>query len=187
MLNQLNRTHCSPTTQAHQKPIIPHNARPLSSSYCLVISAPLSLISSSVPSSSAVPFTLTHVYSSASVHLSSIATLHHDVNLTANTITLALIILDYLTLSDPDAPAWVGLGIGEPSSGSMLGADIVTAEFAAGANDSCTITDRYVPWTAYPLTQPPYPFPLPDDCGISDWELVSCSTIAANGTAVLEV
>lgn len=51
---------------------------------------------------------------------------------------------------------WMGFGFGEPSSGSMLGADLVLASLSDGA---VKVSDTHVPFSAYPLTQAPLPFP----------------------------
>lgn len=59
---------------------------------------------------------------------------------------------------------WMGFGFGEPSSGSMLGADLVLASLSDGA---VKVSDTHVPFSAYPLTQAPLPFPEADD--IQDW------------------
>lgn len=87
---------------------------------------------------------------------------------------------------------WIGVGISEPSSGSMLGADVVTAEFSAGQTDSCTFTDRYVPFYAYPLIQvvgnASSAFPLPDDCqDDGSWTLISCMRSDEDGQMIFEV
>lgn len=46
---------------------------------------------------------------------------------------------------------WVGFGIGEVSSGSMKGADLVVA--SVNANGKVTVTDMHVGWGRYPLLQ----------------------------------
>jgi hypothetical protein len=51
--------------------------------------------------------------------------------------------------STADDGRYVAIGFGEPTSGSMLGADIVTASVSdAGA---IQIDDRYVPFVAFPF------------------------------------
>lgn len=130
-------------------------------------------------------YDLVQTYTSGPVNLSGVATLYHEADVQSNSIKLPVIITDTSALAYESV--WIGMGIGEPNSGSMLGANIVTAEFPYMVNDSCIITDRYVPWTAYPLIQAPYPYPLPDDCGIPDWTLVSCLRDPVNGIAILEV
>lgn len=131
------------------------------------------------------PLTLVQTYSAGPVILSAHATLHHAVDLGRNSVKLGLVFSDATALCG--GAAWVGIGIGEPSSGSMLGADIVTAEFPAHAfNNTCVLTDRYVPWDAYPAR----PYPAPDPCGrtpSSDWTLVSCIRDPTLGVVVLEV
>jgi hypothetical protein len=53
-----------------------------------------------------------------------------------------------LALSGSVGGGWMGLGLGESSSGSMIGADIVTARFEGGQP---VVEDRFVPWQAYPF------------------------------------
>eukprot|EP00170_Pyropia_yezoensis_P005634 contig_22877_g5650 len=85
--------------------------------------------------------------------------------------------------------AWVGLGVGEPTSGSMVGADIVTAEFSGPT--ACTLVNRHVPSVAVPLgssTGGDGIYPHPDaPCAAESWSLVSCAVDAAAGTVTLEV
>eukprot|EP00188_Purpureofilum_apyrenoidigerum_P005959 Plantae.Rhodophyta-Purpureofilum_apyrenoidigerum.ctg8425.p1 GENE.Plantae.Rhodophyta-Purpureofilum_apyrenoidigerum.ctg8425~~Plantae.Rhodophyta-Purpureofilum_apyrenoidigerum.ctg8425.p1 ORF type:complete len:770 (+),score=115.96 Plantae.Rhodophyta-Purpureofilum_apyrenoidigerum.ctg8425:74-2383(+) len=85
---------------------------------------------------------------------------------------------------------WVGIGVSDPDVGSMLGADVMTAEIS-GSDDrdglQCQIYDRYVPWTAYPLTEDPGPFPVEDDCNVSDWKLLSCQRDSGAGIVRIEV
>lgn len=85
---------------------------------------------------------------------------------------------------------WVGFGISDPTSGSMLGADVVTAELSGdddGPEMTCTITDRYVPFVAYPLLNSPLPFPVSDDCNVSDWKKVNCRRDSLQGVIRFEV
>eukprot|EP00170_Pyropia_yezoensis_P006552 contig_26716_g6573 len=53
--------------------------------------------------------------------------------LTPTAVRFGLVVTDAALFGgNASAPAaWVGLGIGEPTSGSMVGADIVTAEFGS--------------------------------------------------------
>jgi len=84
--------------------------------------------------------------------------------------------------------AWIGLGIGEPSSGGMLGSDIFSAEFKYGDMDKCTVKNRHVPFVAHPVTESPGAFPVEDDCQTDNfWTLVSCSRDTQKGTITLEV
>lgn len=69
--------------------------------------------------------------------------------------------LTILLSSSMTAMGWLGFGIGEPTSGSMLGADVVVATFDP-ENDSVQVSDRHVPWTAYPLIEGATPFPVMD-------------------------
>lgn len=87
---------------------------------------------------------------------------------------------------------YVGIGISEPTSGSMLGSDIATVEFDTGATDVCQLVDRHVPFVAYPLgeTAPNSPsvFPIEDKCqDDASWTLVSCERDAEAGEMILEV
>eukprot|EP00171_Calliarthron_tuberculosum_P017842 IDg17842t1 len=95
-----------------------------------------------------------------------------------------------LEVSDPDVlkgekRVWVGIGVGEETSGGMLGADILTAEFEDGVLDKCSTKDRYVPFTAFPIGENPRVFPNEDKC--QSWTLVSCVRDPAKGTVTLEV
>ncbi len=91
-------------------------------------------------------------------------------------------------VSTTDA-VWVGIGIGEQSSGSMLGADIFTAEFDKDVLNNCTTTNRHVPFTAYPIgSGNTTVFPNPDRCQSDrSWKLISCKRDTAAKTLVLEV
>lgn len=64
-------------------------------------------------------------YSNGPVNLTDVTTLYHEADVQCNYIKLTVIITDKSALTD--ALAWNGRGIGEPTSGSMLDADIVTA------------------------------------------------------------
>jgi hypothetical protein len=95
-----------------------------------------------------------------------------------------------LALSGSVDSGWLGLGLGESSSGSMLGADIVTARFGPGGLP--VVEDRFVPWQAFPfapyggrlyspslpaegLATSPSLFPLLDESlgGSGSWEVLS--------------
>lgn len=123
-------------------------------------------------------------YNKGPIILTEKATLFYEVSPIDDMARFALIINDTSVLSD--GAAWVGIGIGEPTSGSMIGADIVTAEFKSGVMDSCSIVDRYVPFVAYPWDEAPSIFPIPDDCSEPDWSLISCQR-DMSGVAVLEI
>jgi hypothetical protein len=72
---------------------------------------------------------------------------------------------------------WFGFGIGEPASGAMPGADILTIEVNGGVDagdDAVTITDRWASDFAYPE---------PDDC--PDWHLVE--VVQGEGTTSVTV
>lgn len=109
----------------------------------------------------------------------------------ARRISLALTVTDPTVLSKKGA-SWIALGVSEETSGSMLGADIVNADFGPDMLDNCTIADRYVPFAAYPIgDRTPSAadvFPEKDDCQTDgSWRLVSCTRNPENGTATLEV
>ncbi|GAB0493947.1 hypothetical protein MMPV_005235 [Pyropia vietnamensis] len=140
---------------------------------------------------------LSRSYNASTKLAGSAATLHWT--LKEATIDLALIIVapDVVT---PNATAlWVGFGIGEPASGSMLGADIVTAEFGNGGGGSsgggsgapCSLVDRHVPMVSYPLDSSvggDAVFPVPDDCPDKEsWVLAACAVDSSAGTLTLEV
>jgi len=88
----------------------------------------------------------------------------------------------------PSGSSMVGFGIADPTAGSMTGADIVTAEVSAdGESVKCELVDRYVPFVAYPLSEPQGPFPIEDTCGESDWQLVSCERDGDGTTLWIEM
>jgi len=66
---------------------------------------------------------------------------------------------------------WIGFGLGEPTSGSMPGSDIMVVSWANGHGE---ISDHY----ATEFSTPPV-----DDC--SNWKLVSAEQI--NGMSIVEV
>ena len=76
---------------------------------------------------------------------------------------------------------WLGFGIGESSSGSMLGSDIVVASID-DVTGVVEVSDRHVPWVAYPMNQGNSPFPLPDDQ--QDWTALG-GRQTENGTAIV--
>lgn len=125
-------------------------------------------------------------YPEGPVELSPVASLWYDIDVSSDTARFALVVKDKNFVKN--GSNWIGFGIGEPTSGSMLGADIVTAEFAAGENEKCKVVDRYVPWAAYPLLEEPSVFPVPDDCQTDkSWVLVQCARDTLSGEMVLEV
>lgn len=116
------------------------------------------------------------------------ASLYFTVDLPKRTAALAVFINDSSIIKS--GPNYVGLGISEPTSGSMLGADIISAEFAASVLNKCKFTDRYVPFFAFPLTESrpnaQGAFPFPDECQ-DGWTLVRCERDTKNGHMILEV
>ncbi len=86
-------------------------------------------------------------------------------------------------------PVWVGIGVGEQTSGSMLGADIVTAQFDMAVLDNCRIKNRHVPFTAFPLgSGRDTVYPVEDTCQSErSWKLMSCSRDPGAKTLTLEV
>lgn len=128
-------------------------------------------------------------YTYGPIPLKPDATLSYNIDFSAEKITFALNVSAPETLAGITQTTWLGIGISEPSSGSMLGSDIVTAQFDA---DSCQITDRHVPFAAFPLIQSvpgsQAVFPHPDECqDDGSWALVNCQRDVQNGIMVLEV
>lgn len=124
-------------------------------------------------------------YKNGPITLDSIATFSFTVDEDARTASFGLIVTTEVT-----EETWVGIGISEPTSGSMLGADIATVQFENDSDDECELTDRHVPFAAFPLLQsaggaPPV-FPDRDECQ-GGWDLVSCTRDAENGIITLEV
>lgn len=64
------------------------------------------------------------------IEIDSNVPLYYDTDVTARIVTLVLQINDSALVSNATA-SWLAIGISEPSSGSMLGADVVTAEFSS--------------------------------------------------------
>lgn len=120
----------------------------------------------------------------------SVATLHWTLNDSA--VQFGLVIADAALVTANASALWLGLGIGEPTSGGMLGADIVTAEFGDGGPTACRLVDRHVPSVAYPLGSTAGggrgAYPEPDDCGtVPSWGLVACEVEPASGSLTLEL
>jgi hypothetical protein len=111
---------------------------------------------------------LTGKYTQGPVDLGDHAKFWYDIDFKTRIAHLALKITDKASVKDVASADWLGLGVSEPTSGSMLGADIVTGEFSGGQTDNCTIKDRYVPFAAYPLidnkNQSPAVYPSEDTC-----------------------
>lgn len=128
---------------------------------------------------------LSRVYRSGAIKLSDTTMFYHDVSPSADVAHFALLVNDSNQVTT--GGNWLGIGIGETASGSMLGSDIVTAEFDPNVLDECTITDRYVPHVGTPLLQPPVVYPYADDCAESDWVLVGCMRDPVEGIMLLEV
>ena len=120
----------------------------------------------------------------------SAATLHWT--LSPSTIQLALVVKAPSVVTTNASALWVGFGIGDPQSGGMVGADIVTAEYGSAAADgaNCEIVDRHVPMVAYPLGSGvggEAIFPVPDDCPTKQsWVLIACSVDPTTGMMTLE-
>lgn len=138
---------------------------------------------------------LTRSYNASTPLAGPTATLHWT--LRPSTIDLALVITAADVVTANASALWMGFGIGDPASGSMLGADIVTAEFGEGApggggggGAACKLVDRHVPMVAYPLGSAnggdPV-FPDADDCpNKQSWVLAACAVDPAAGTLTLE-
>lgn len=133
---------------------------------------------------------LSRSYEHGPIAFDSNAALYFTVDPQTSTAYLAV------TLNDSDVVSsslnWIGVGVSEPTAGSMLGADVVTAEFSSGQTDSCTFVDRYVPFYAFPLRESvgnaSSAFPIPDDCqDDASWTLISCLRSDQDGQMVLEV
>jgi len=133
----------------------------------------------------AVPPTFALRTYNASAPLDETATLSWT--LTATDVRFGLVVTDAAVVNG--SAVWVGLGVGEPTSGSMLGADIVTAEMTG--DGACTLTNRHVPSVAIPLDSAvggDAIFPVPDEaCAAPAWTLAACAVDAAAGTVTLEV
>lgn len=138
-------------------------------------------------------FALSRKYDRGPVPLSPKASLHWTLDNAASRISLALVIKDSAVLSGAGKNAtWLGLGISEASAGSMIGADIASAEFVSGSLTKCALADRHVPFAAYPLGQTTGNatgvFPEKDTCqDDGSWVLVSCARDPKAGTAALEL
>lgn len=146
------------------------------------------LLSQASPSSALLP---SKNYTNGPIKLNSVAQLYFTADLAEQTLSLALRV-NSSVLALNSSSNWIGMGISEPTSGSMLGADIVSAKFLPFRLNECTVTDRYVPFFAYPLlkTVPNSPavFPRADDCqDDGSWVLVGCERDLMAGEIILEV
>lgn len=137
------------------------------------------------PSDAAENGQLLRSYRNGPINLTENAEFYFQFEPSFNRIFLGLVIKDSSVVSSSEN--WLGIGIGEAFSGSMLGSDIVTAHFLADIHDTCKVVDRYVPYVANPTSSSPSVFPLPDECKESDWLLISCSRDVDQGVMVLEV
>lgn len=130
-------------------------------------------------------------YAHGPVPFDSTASLFYTLNLSNASISFALVVTDPAVISSDSGPFsrnWLGLGVSEPISGSMLGADIATVDFLP--DGSCKLTDRHVPFFAFPLNEPGGStgsiFPLEDDCqNDGSWTLISCEK--AGGSILIEL
>lgn len=135
---------------------------------------------------------VTATYDNGPVKMTDNVNFWYRIDLDTHTAGLAIHVKDPATINSESSAAWIGLGISEPSSGSMLGADIVTAQFSPSQVDECTIVDRHVPFFAYPLiestAESQSAFPEPDDCqDDASWVLVRCERDPESAEIVLEV
>lgn len=127
------------------------------------------------------------LYDAGPVRFDATGELWYGADLRAGTASLALRVTDRAVVNASAPAMWVGVGVSEATSGSMLGGDIVTAEFSA-ADDACVVTDRYVPFVPYPLTEAPGAFPLPDACqDDGSWTVRRCARDVESGQLLLEV
>lgn len=85
----------------------------------------------------------------------------------------------FLHIRDQVNPKWVGFGLSE--SGHMLGSDIVSVSFH---ESKFFVDDRYVNWTATPLSSGPSIFPYLDTQ--NDWTLICGTASSTELTAVVQ-
>lgn len=133
---------------------------------------------------------LSRPYGHGPVSFDETADFFFTINRTSQTAHLALRITDPTLVTD--AQNWLAIGISEPTSGSMIGSDLVTAQFSPSQTDRCVIKDRYVPFSAYPLgeqvNQSASVFPVEDDCqDDGSWILLNCQRNVESGVMLLEV
>jgi len=138
----------------------------------------------------AAPTEALQAYNSSATLEEPVAVLHWTLNDTS--VQMALVITDPAVVTATASTLWLGIGVGEPTSGGMLGADIVTGEFATAGATTCRLVDRHVPQVAYPLGSTAGGgegvFPVEDDCGtVPTWALVACTIEPETGTMTLEV
>lgn len=140
------------------------------------------------------PILLSFISSHADTAEKPYVQLYHSVDVVHNDVHVGIHISDasLLTLTTLPRGVWAGFGLAASPGGSSLevGLDLATIEFSPSRNRTlraCTLVDRYVPWTAYPLVDAPIPFPHGDDCPSPDWTLVSCAYSAASGKVTFEV
>jgi len=150
----------------------------------LVISA-----ATAAAASAASAAALRRTYASTTALDGARAALHWT--LRGDSIDLALVITAAAVVTPAAGALWVGFGIGDPQSGGMAGADIVTAEFGGGGSGAnCTLVDRHVPMAAHPLGSAvggAAVFPVPDDCpSKASWALAACAVDVVAGTLTLE-
>lgn len=129
--------------------------------------------------------TLSTVYANGPIPLSPApsSTLYFTVRRPLNEIDLALIV----QLPPPSATAWLSLGITDPSSGGLRGADLYTVQFSPNSAGQCDKSDdEYVPFAPFPLYVSPQALPRRDSSADETWTLKSCLR-HANGTLELEV
>lgn len=124
---------------------------------------------------------LTTTYTHGPISMSPNIQLYHTIQPSDNLAHFGVV---FHVPNNPDTATWIGLGIGEPTSGGMKGADIVSCEFSSPSSSTqpCTINDRYVPYTsmlsitspdAISATERGHMYPLIDACDQQDWMLVS--------------
>ena len=86
------------------------------------------------------------------LNLAEDASLSYIIKPKADRAIFRLVVTNMSALNNTENErVWVAFGFGEPGSGSVLGADVVTAEFKVGDLMKCEVVDRYVPFAAYPL------------------------------------
>lgn len=134
---------------------------------------------------------LSRQYARGPITVGEGAQFYYSLENDTKTISFGLVTTSDQFKSD-SGPAWIGIGVSEATSGSMLGADIATAEFASAQNSECTLVDRHVPFAAYPLGEQSENasrvFPNEDKCQADrSWNLVACKRDTNQGTLTLEV
>ena len=86
-----------------------------------------------------------------------------------------------LEINAINSNGFMGFGFGEETSGSMLGADIVTVRIN---NGKLIVEDRNVPFDPYPIDNYSPSFPVLDNC--QDWEIIKAETSSTSWKAIIK-